>query len=329
MTKTPSINKINIVIPKKDDNSPIKKNKDELLENLKEITPDQLGNIAEEMRVARERREKENESEIFRKYKDKVYEFWKKIDSRKPQNLMRFWRDDSKVTENWERVWIVLLYDYTRDYYDSYSDPERWKKLFIKVWDYETSKEIVYVYPKGNPSNDPWRKNYDKIHRLEIQWDVLKVWLRKCDALPELYEISIPRTFEKKEKIYLSNEQKNEFKKRIESEKELLLKMNTKDEKYPNVFWYWARQIPNLPVSEIPFDKAIITDEYIDMECWEAYIVIKTQIDADSVKWKQYSWKKFRFRASNNGFDTKLIEEINVWEEEQTNGRLVSLNAMD
>ena len=140
MKKPNDVNKMNIIIQKKSDTELIWKNKDELLENLKEISPEELENIWEEMRKSRARREYEEEKDLNTKYRTHINEFIKTAEWEKAKNMWRYFQEDSKVTENWERFWIALLYDYRRDYDDPYSDPERWVKLFVKVWDYETSK---------------------------------------------------------------------------------------------------------------------------------------------------------------------------------------------
>lgn len=337
MTQNP-INKMAIIIPHVGEDSPTKLSREEILRNLREITPEQLDLIAKEMRVAREKREKEEEERINSKYSGERRKFISRIEN-KPKNMINFRRKDSKITENWETVWIVLLYDYTRDYKNSFSDPEYWTKIFVKVGDFETEKEFVYR-DAYDWTKDDWSKAYTKIRRLQIQWDTLKVWLWKEDNEPTLYQIKIPKDKQKKQNsgVDLWRSYKNEFKEHIEYEKERLLKQLTRTEKYPNVFWYGARQIPNLPIMDIPFDEAIIADEYIDMTHWEAYIVIKTQIDADSSKWKQYSWikykifvnwDKFKTNDFNGSLETRLIEHFDVREEELVNGLEVKIKAKD
>jgi hypothetical protein len=58
------------------------------LKNLKEITPEQLNQIDEEMKVAREKREKETEDIIRKKYSKELYSFKSDIDKKKPKNLL-------------------------------------------------------------------------------------------------------------------------------------------------------------------------------------------------------------------------------------------------
>ena len=122
MTQNPT-NKMAIIIPHVDEDSPTKLSREEILRNLREITPEQLDIIAEEMRVAREEREKEDEKKNLSEHSVKVGNFERKISQNKPKNMINFSIQDSKVTVNWETVWIVLLYDYTRDYKKSFSDP--------------------------------------------------------------------------------------------------------------------------------------------------------------------------------------------------------------
>ena len=337
-----SINKMNIIIPKKDWNSPVRINKEELLKNLKEITPEQLNQIDEEMKVAREKREKETEDINRKKYSKELYSFKSDIDKKKPKNLLWFSFEDSKVTENWEKVWIVLLYDYNRDYHDSFSDLEFWKKIFIKVWDYQTSKELVYRDAK-DAKKDDWSKAYTKIARLEIQWDILKVWLSKKDWAPTLYEIEIPKQKNEEERyLDLSNTSQDLFNNYVLEETERLIEKETRDHKYPNIFWYWARSIPNLRVCEIPYDKAEVADAYQDLQKWICYIVIKTQIDADSTRGKQYSRIKYKIEVDQKKFNpiymydinkeyikTTLIEKESAREDELVNWRKINLKAYD
>lgn len=342
MTKKTNIDKMHIVIPPKNWDSSSNK-KEELLKNLKEITPEQLTTINEEMKVAREKREKEFNKEMRLKHSAKISNFEKETDGKKTKNLMRFAIEDSKATENWEKVWIVLLYDYTRDYENSFSDPEYWTKIFIKVWDFETSKEFVYR-DAYDASKDDWSKAYTKIDRLEIQGDTLKVWLSKEQSDPTLYEIKIPTNQrEKQERILdLHHPYNYRFDKYIEKEKEKLLAKETRDLKYPNVFWYWARSIPNMWVSEIPYDKAIIADEHRNYKTGVCYIVIKTQVDADAIKGKKYSRIKYRIEINSREYtsyyvesigddmyDTTLVEHFDAWEEELANGLKVKINAVD
>ena len=328
-----------IIIPHKDNKSPVSTNKEELLENLKEITPEQLTSIGEEMKAAREKRENERDKITFDKHRIEVSKFKEKIDNSKSKNFIWFRFEDSKVVENWETVWIVLLYDYSRDYQNSFSDLEYWKKLYIKIWDYETTQEIIYR-DAYDPKKDDWSKAFTKIKRLEIQWNTLKIWLSKNEWSATLYEIKFPKpeNIKKKEPIYMYSSEIKEFEEYIKSKEETLLKELTIDAKYPNIFWYGARQIPNLPVSNIPYDKAILADEYIDISTWEAYFVIKTQLDADSVKWKQYWWGKYRvsinedkkrYYALRDCLETTLVEQFDAWEEELANWLKVKINAKD
>lgn len=332
MKKPNDVNKMNIIIQKKSDTELIWKNKDELLENLKEISPEELENIWEEMRKSRARREYEEEKDLNTKYRTHINEFIKTAEWEKTKNMWRYFQEDSKVTENWERFWIALLYDYRRDYDDPYSDPERWVKLFVKVWDYETSKEIVYVDAKWTEYDD-WSKAFTKIDRLSLEGNTLKVWLSKWEDTPVLYKFDIPSNPQKKERINLWYEAKEAFKKHIISEKERLVKELTKNERYPNVFWYWARQIPNLGVTNIPYDQASIVDEHTDLKTWECYVVIKTQIDADALQGKKYSWQKYRIKITEYqcsiNFNTQLVEKFDAREHELATGTRVKLKARE
>ena len=343
MTKKTDINKMRIIIPSKQEDSPSNK-RDEILKNLKEITPEQLTTINEEMKIAREKRENEFEKEMNEKHRRDISTFERETNSKKTKNLMRFMIQDSKATENWEKVWIVLLYDYTRNYENVFSDLEYWTKIFIKVWDYETSKELVYR-DAYDPAKDDWSKAYTKISRIEIQGDTLKVWLSKKEWDATLYEIKIPNNHKKNEErnIGLNYNSPDIFKEYIKQEEERLIEKETRNQKYPNVFWYGARSIPNIWVSEIPYDKAIIADEHINNKTWVCYIVIKTQIDADASKGKKYSWIKYRIEVDRSQYNpynglsknndsqyiTTLVEHFDAWEEDLVKWLKVKINAID
>lgn len=321
-------NTLNIIIPSKNEENPTLKSKDKLLRNLGEIGAEELNNIAREMRIRRMEREKKQSEEYSTKHSSLVSSFWSEVARKKTKNITSFKRLDCKVTENWETIWIVLLYDYTRDYHDSFSDPEYWTKIFVKVWDYETELEFVYRDAKYSELDD-WSKAYTKIDHISINGDTLKVRLGKKEWTPTLYEIKVPKSYKKREKPNISYSEVELFKRHIESEKELLLKILTKDVRYPNIFGYWARQIPNLPINNIPYDQATIVDEYITAEYWIAYIVFKTQIDADNVKWKQYSRQKYRIEVNSSGYETSIVEEFKAWEEELANGIKPNIKATD
>ncbi|MBQ9553802.1 hypothetical protein IJU97_02300 [bacterium] len=95
-----NVNKMHIIIPKKSNNSSGQISKEDLLRNLKEITPEQLTTIDEEMRIAREKREAETEQEMRKKHGQELSSFEQKINGKKPKNLTRFFMEDSKIIEN-------------------------------------------------------------------------------------------------------------------------------------------------------------------------------------------------------------------------------------
>lgn len=336
MDQTDEINKKNIIIPISDEDFQDELSREELLKNLAEITPKDLDIVAEGMWITEEERLKEEET-AFSEHSKEMNEFAEKIEQKKPKNLLGFCRKDCRLTLNWETLCFVVLYDYTRNYENSFSGLEYWTKIFVKVWNFETEKEFVYR-DAYDWNNDDWSKAYTKIKRLEIRGDTLKIWLWKNKGTSTLYRIKIPKNRYAEKSTTLSQIEQDEFRKYVESEKERLLKELTKNERYPNIFWYGARQLPNLAVTDIPFDQAIIADEYTDISSGESYILIKTQIDADSSKWKQYSWIKYKISINKeklrywpfiNSLETKQIAHFDVREENLVNWLQVKINAKE
>ena len=239
-------------------------------------------------------------------------------------------RDVEYVYGEWKHdiVWAVLV-DYSY-YPGGWCWMEYWVKLFVKRWDKTDMKRIVYR-DSYSAARDDWWKAYTSIEWIEVHWDEVRVKVsssRRTDTYTFYLEES--KESEKKEEV-LSPAEQAKFKEYFESEKDRLLKQETRDWRYPVCYDFALRQVPGAfgsygvqPYDERPYDKAEIIDKYVDIEWWTACIVIKTQIDADAADGKQFKWLKYSISLK---WGTILLETDQAYQSQLKSGKHVTISA--
>lgn len=240
------------------------------------------------------------------------------------------YRDVEYVYGEWKDdiVWAVLV-DYS--YYPGWwCWMEYWVKLFVKRWDWTDMERIVYRDSYSAARDDRW-KAYTKIEWIEVDWDrvTVKVSSSRKTGTYSFFLKKPDKPVQKEE--WLSQERQDEFKEHLVLEKERLLEEKTRHEwKYPVFYDLTIRQTPNAftsdksnPYAERPYDKAEIIDESVDLEKWIAYIVIKTQIDANADSWKQFQWLKFKITPE----ETTLVESDQAYQSQLADWKEISIRA--
>jgi len=224
-------------------------------------------------------------------------------------------------------IWAVLV-DYS--YYPwGWCWMEYWVKIFVKRWD-ETDYERIVYRDSYSSARDDWWKAYASIDWIEVEWDEIRVKVsssRRTDTY--IFYLEEPKEPIKEEKM-LSPAEQAKFKQFFESEKERLIKQETREWKNPVCYDFDLRQIPNAfgsywvqPYDERPYDKAEIVDKYVDIEWWTACIVIKTQIDANADGGKQFQWLKYVITPKWS----TLVDTDQAYQSEMEAGKHISMYA--
>ena len=259
---------------------------------------------------------------------------------KKTEAVQLYWLPVNQAlsTLNWKKSldWMTLseyinknrkVYVYLNDY--SYYPwwgcwMEYWVKLFVKRWNKKDMEKIVYR-DAYSASRDDWWKSYRTIDKVEVHDDEVIVTVSSSKRT-DTYTFRLEKQeWESDEKI-LSAQEEKEFRDYVEAEKKRLLEENTRHSwKYPVCYDLNLRQIPGAfgtngvhPYEEKKYDEAEVIDEYVDVTEWTAYIVIKTQIDANADSGKQFQWLKYEVKVSWTTLleqDTAYQSQLLAWKE--------------
>jgi hypothetical protein len=213
-------------------------------------------------------------------------------------------------------IWAILV-DYS--YYPGWwCGMEYWVKIFVKRWKESDSRRIVYRDAYSAAYDDRW-KSYNSIDSIKVEWNKVTLTLssnsRKDDYTFYLTKNEI-------EENVLSPEAQEKFKERIESEKERLLKENTRENGImPSNYDLVYMKMPWSRIYDKKYEKAEIIGEDIDLWKWECYIVIKTQIDANADGWMQFARLKYKITPTS----THLVDRETAYQSELMSGKRIKM----
>jgi len=216
----------------------------------------------------------------------------------------------------------VVLKDYT--YYPwGWCGMEYGVEIHVKRWTFTHHIRIPYR-DAYNPAMDNRSLNFDKIDSVWVDWSKIEVTV-KNESNIKTYIFYLPE--EKKKDTLLSKEEQKAFSEKIKSEKERLLKLETKNGVMPRWYDFTVRKTitPQWAylTDEIPYKKAEIVDEFTDLTKWIYIVVIIAQIAGDAYSWIQYKWTKYKITPQ----DTIEVWFDLAYQDELEGGKKINMKA--